>query len=63
MLSQVLLDQIMYCNIEVVCLLQKICCLTESLCYDGIQSSVGAGDGVCTTYHTELELITGESKR
>ena len=63
MLGQVLLDQIVYGNIEIVCFLQNVCRLAESLCYDSIQSSVGAGDGVCTTYHTELKLVAGESKR
>ena len=63
MLCQVLLDQVMYRNIEVVCLLQNICCLTESFRNDSIQSGVGTCDGVCTTYHTELKLITGKSKR
>ena len=63
MLGQVLLDQIVYGNIEIVCFLQNVCCLAESFCNDSVQSGVRAGDGVCTTYHTELKLVAGESKR
>ena len=63
MLGQVLLDQIVYGNIEIVCFLQNVCRLAESFCNDSVQSGVGTGNGVCTTYHTELELVAGESKR
>ena len=41
MLSQVLLDQIVYGNIEIVCFLQNVCCLAESFCNDSVQSGVG----------------------
>ncbi len=40
--AEQLLDHVMNCGIEVICLLQLICCLFEGLCHDGIQ------DYVCT---------------
>ena len=66
MLGQVLLDQIMYCDIEIVCLLQNICCLTESFRNDSIQSGVGTcdgGGGGGTTAPVFVKKETGLCKR
>ena len=57
------LDHVMYCSIEIICLFQLICCLFESLCHDGVQDYVGRSNRIGRTYHTELELVSGESER
>lgn len=62
MLGQVLLDQIVYGNVEIVCFPE--CLLpAESFCNDSVQSGVGAGDGVCTTHHTQPKLVASGEKQ
>ena len=52
----------MYCHIEVFRSLKPIGRFTESFCNNGIQSGVGASDGILTANHTELKFIACESK-
>ena len=63
MLGHIFLDQIMYCHIEIFRTFQAVCCFTEGLCHNSIQSGVGASDGILASHHTELEFITGKRER
>ena len=62
-LRQELLDVIMTCIAEVLCLLQYVGGFLELLCDDGIEDDVRTCDGLGRTHHTELELVTGKGKR
>ena len=63
MLGQILLNQVMYSHLKVVCLLQYVTGLRERLCHDGVQHDVRSRDGVLGAYHTELKLVAGKRKR
>ena len=62
MLSQILLNQVVYSHLKVVCLLQHVAGLCKRLCHDGVQYDVRSRDGILGAYHTELKLVAGEGK-
>ena len=47
---------------EILRLLQHVRRLAECLRDDGVEDDVGAGNGIGGAHHTELELVSGESK-
>ncbi|CDC68125.1 unknown [Oscillibacter sp. CAG:155] len=60
MLGKGLSDELLQIGLEVLGGLQLIGKLLELLGHDGVQSDIGAGDGLGGTQHPELELVAGE---
>ena len=60
--SQGLLDEIMYSHIKVLCLFQHVCCFLKGLCHNGVQHSIGGGDGIRGPHHAELKFIARKGK-
>ena len=62
MLDRILLDQVMYCSIKIVCCFQTVACIAEYFCCNRVQNYVALGNGITGTNHTELKFVSCERK-